>query len=169
MKEKVINNDNLKEEEIDEYITRVKAVILNSNNEILLGYSRDVYQFPGGHLEKDETNEEGLKRELLEETGMNIETEHLKPYFLLKYYNKNYINSGKNRCNLIYYYFIKTDQKYDLNNVHYDEREIEGNYKLFYIPIDKCKETILNAQSSEPRTSLMKEEMIEALEICNLI
>ncbi len=47
------NDDNLTKEEIDETVIRLKALILNSNDELLLGYSYNTYQFPGGHLEEN--------------------------------------------------------------------------------------------------------------------
>ena len=51
MKEIITNKYNLKEEEMTEVVKRVKILIINSNNEILLGYSHNDYQFPGGHVE----------------------------------------------------------------------------------------------------------------------
>ena len=39
MEVKIINNDNVDLNSIDDTAIRVKALILNSNNEILLGYS----------------------------------------------------------------------------------------------------------------------------------
>jgi len=52
-------------------------VILKSNNKVLLGkrkgsHGDGEWSFPGGHLEINETPEEGGKRELVEETGIDI-------------------------------------------------------------------------------------------------
>ena len=52
MKEIIRNESNLKEIDVTEVVKRVKLLIINSNNEILLGYSHSDYQFPGGHVEK---------------------------------------------------------------------------------------------------------------------
>ena len=54
MKEIFINEDNLSKNEINEEVIRVKGLIINDKNEILLGYSNNTYQFPGGHLEEGE-------------------------------------------------------------------------------------------------------------------
>ena len=51
MIEIIKNNINVDYENI---VTRVKAVIINSKNELLLGYSYYEYQFPGGHVEGGE-------------------------------------------------------------------------------------------------------------------
>lgn len=49
MKKIIMNNSDLEESEITEVVTRVKGLIINSNDEILLGYLDNNYQFPGGH------------------------------------------------------------------------------------------------------------------------
>ena len=54
MKEVLYNYDNLAIDEIDEVVIRTKALIINDNDEITLGYSNGTYQFPGGHLESGE-------------------------------------------------------------------------------------------------------------------
>ena len=51
MKIVVHNDDNLKENDINERIYRARGVIINSRDEILLGYCTGTYQFPGGYLE----------------------------------------------------------------------------------------------------------------------
>ena len=97
MKEILYNYDNLKLEDIDEVVIRTKGLIINSNNEITLGYSHKTYQFPGGHLEDGESLEECLLREIEEETGIEIKNAKLKPFEKITYYSKNYHGSGKNR------------------------------------------------------------------------
>jgi len=56
--------------------------VIIRENEILLGKRRDEpdrykWAIPGGKLELHETIEEGLKREMLEETGLNVEVKEL--------------------------------------------------------------------------------------------
>lgn len=53
----------------------VSAVIFNPDGKILLCKSykwENKYVIPGGHIELGEKMEEALKREILEETGLNI-------------------------------------------------------------------------------------------------
>jgi 8-oxo-dGTP pyrophosphatase MutT (NUDIX family) len=51
----------------------VRAIILEGNNILMvfLGKTNE-YKFPGGGLEENETIEEALKREVLEEAGYNV-------------------------------------------------------------------------------------------------
>ncbi len=53
MKKIVVNNEyNLTDADMTEVVQRVKGLLINSKNEILLGYSHHEYQFPGGHVEE---------------------------------------------------------------------------------------------------------------------
>ena len=97
MKEILYNYDNLNLKDIDEVVTRTKGLIINSNNEITLGYSHKTYQSSGGHLEEGETLEECLLREIEEETGIKMNDAKLKLFEKITYYNKNYHGTGKNR------------------------------------------------------------------------
>ncbi len=58
----------------------VGALIFNEKNEIFLMKSpkwNDLYSVPGGHIEKGETRLDALRREVKEETGMEIHDEKL--------------------------------------------------------------------------------------------
>lgn len=163
MKEIIYNYNLLKTEEINQKITRVKALIINSKGEILLGYSYKTYQFPGGHIENGETLNEGLKRELQEETGMIINTDNLRPYMLIKHYIKNF-NEIDINCSLeIYYYIINTDEKYNLNNTNYDNREKLGNYQLKYVPLSNLSKLLMESINDNEENVVITEEMLEAL------
>jgi 8-oxo-dGTP pyrophosphatase MutT (NUDIX family) len=51
----------------------VRAVIINNNNLLMAHLEKtDEYKFPGGGKNSNETIEEALKREVLEEVGYNI-------------------------------------------------------------------------------------------------
>lgn len=163
MKEIFINKDNLKKEEIDEEIIRVKGLLINSSNELLFGYSHDTYQFPGGHLEDEETLEDCLKREIKEETGIDIETYNINPFMLIEYYTKNYFDSGKNRCNKIYYFEVKTDKEINLSETNYTNHEKDGNYELRYIELNNVKDELIKNASKYPKCKLITCEMLEVL------
>lgn len=161
MKEVLYNYDNLTLEDIDEVVTRTKGLIINSNNEITLGYSNKTYQFPGGHLESGETLEECLLREIEEETGIKICDAKLKPFEKITYYNKNYHGSGKNRKNEIYYYIIKTNAKFDMSNAKLDDGEKEGNYTAKTIPLKDVEQILIDSIPDNPINEVIVEEMLD--------
>ncbi|MBR2833972.1 MAG: NUDIX hydrolase, partial [Bacilli bacterium] len=76
----VWNNYNLKESDMTETVKRVKVLIINSKKEILLAHSNNEYHFPGGHVEKNESLKDAVKREIEEETGVKLNITN-KKYF----------------------------------------------------------------------------------------
>lgn len=80
MKAIITNDFNLKEEDVTEVVKRVKILLINSKNEILLGYSRNEYQCPGGHVEKGESLVDTINREVQEETGIELNVKKAEPF-----------------------------------------------------------------------------------------
>lgn len=142
MIEIIKNKNNLLDREITEVVIRVKALIINSKKEILLGHSHCEYQFPGGHVEGKEDLTKSLKRELLEETGLEYDTSNLEPFAINIKYLRDYPKVGENRKNIIYYYEIKDDRIPDLAKTNYTEEEIDGNYRLRFIPLDILEDVL---------------------------
>ena len=64
MEQIIVNKDCIQEKEITEIVKRVKAIIINSKNEILLVYSHNVYQFLVGDDENGDLH--GIANEMLE-------------------------------------------------------------------------------------------------------
>ena len=162
MKTKIINYDHLKEEEIKDRIIRVKALMINSKKEILLASAYTTNQFPGGHLEEGETLDEGLKREILEETGIILNQEY-KPFFCLKYFLKDYPVLGNHRSIEIYYYYIPTDETYNLANAHLDDQEKNGDFKLTYVKLKELKKYLKKHPGDLKINKIIEKEMLQAL------
>ena len=111
MKYKVFNEDNLKDEEIDETVIRVKAFIMNNINEVLVASSNGGVQLIGGHVEEGEEQVNALKREIMEEAGIDVSNNEIsEPFFEVRHYIKNYFNTSKNTVAKIIYYVIKTNK-----------------------------------------------------------
>lgn len=164
MNEIIFNHDNLEEKDIDEIVVRTKGLIINDKDEITLGYSHKTYQFPGGHLEDGESLEECLKREIKEETGIEIDNTKLTPFVKISYYTKNYRDSGKNRKNEIYYYIIKTNKVFDMEKANLDEWEQEGNYIVKVIPLKDVKKVLTDSIPDNPMNEIIVEEMLNVLD-----
>ncbi len=132
MREIIINDHNLKDEDIERKVVRIKGLMINSRGKILLAHNNNTYQFPGGHLEENEDIDVCIQREIKEETGINIDVLE-EPFLVIKTYDNNYFDSGKKVLNCIYYYRFLTDEVPNLNETHYDELELETDFNLFYV------------------------------------
>lgn len=131
-----------------EVVKRVKVLLVNSNNDVLLGYSHNDYQFPGGHVEDNETLIQAVNREVLEETGIELNVTNIEPFACAIGYYKDWPTECKNRKIEIYYYEVKTDEEPNLENTEYTENEKDGNFELRYIPLSDV-ENVLRANAEE--------------------
>ena len=136
MKKIFYNANNLSDDDINEFVVRVKVLLKNSNNEVLLGYAHNDYQFPGGHVEDGEKLIDAVNREVLEETGIDLKIYDIEPFICSYAYYKDWPRQGLNRKIVIYYYEIITDLKPDLNKTSYTENEKDGNFELRYVSLD---------------------------------
>ena len=159
----VHNNDNLSKSDINLWMYRSRGIIINSKNEVLLGYLDGTYQFPGGHLENDETIEECLIREVREETGLDIDGKYEAPFYRIVYYDKDYPEDGINRYCEFNYFVVRTDDKFDLDNTKYDDYEIENNYELRYLKIDDFEKTLNSDINTHERNKVIYPEIIDVM------
>lgn len=164
MKETIYNYDYLTNEDITEVVIRTKALIINGDN-ILIGNENGLFQFPGGHLEENESFNDCLKREVLEETGISIDDSEIeRPFMKVTFMNKDWPEQGKNRKAEIYYYIIKTSKTPDLTKTSYTENEKNNNYTIetFKVTesIDKIKENMPNHEKNK----IISPDMISAIE-----
>ncbi len=166
MKKVIINDMNLKESEIDYSVIRVKALIINDEDKIILAHNNGTFQFPGGHLEEEEELKDALIREVREETGINNMVVD-EPFLQIVTYDDNYFDSGKHVINKIYYYKIDTTDKPDFKNTSYDEIESSSPFNLYYLDVSKMKEFIKRKQESNDLDSKIAREMLLATEAFN--
>lgn len=118
-------------------------LIINSNDEILFATSiNNDYFFVGGRVEENETFDECIVREMLEETGIEIPLENRIPFFTITYMNKDYPGEGINTKTIANYYVINCDIKPNLSNTNLTEEEKSWGFGLEYVHKDKALEKI---------------------------
>lgn len=165
MKQIITNKYNLTDSDMTEVVKRVKVLLVNSNNEILLGYSHNDYQFPGGHVEENETLIQTVNREVLEETGIELKATKLTSFARTIGYYKDWPEEGKNRKIEIYYYEVKTNEKPNIENTNYTENEKAGNFELRYIPLENIEKVLRkNAEKYGDKKGIAR-EMIDLFDI----
>lgn len=136
---------------------RVKILLTNSRDEVLLCKVDGVYHFVGGHPENDESIQEGAKREVKEETGIEEDSRKFMPFLSLKQYKRDYFGTGKNGLATITFIECYTDKEYSYEDRKLDEREREKDFKLEYVKIDD----IMNVLEQNKEVSrLQKKEFI---------
>ena len=80
----------------------MRCLIIN-NGIILIANENSLFEFPGGHLDEGETIDECLKREVKEETGIELDDSEIKGIILkATYMNRDWPEKGKNRKNELY-------------------------------------------------------------------
>ena len=78
----IITDDNLQVNEIVEFNSKVRAVLIDEKNRVLIARYGNVLLFPGGSIDNGENIDNAIIRELKEETGTVYEKSDLS--FLTK-------------------------------------------------------------------------------------
>lgn len=157
----IINDNNLSDDDITNIVRRVKCLFINSNDELLVGYSHGEYQFPGGHVEEGESLKYALKREMFEETGIELDYNDFNYLVCGTGYYKDNPDVLQNKKVEIYYYVVKSDKIPDLSKTCYTEHEKDGNFSLMYISLDKIEDVLINNMDSRG----ISREMLKVIDI----
>lgn len=168
MKEFVINDDNLQEEDIEMQVVRVKGLIIDSDNRIILVHNNNTYQFPGGHKDDSETIGDCIVREIKEELGMDLVASE-DPFLCIETYDNNYFGTEKKVLNKIYYYRFLTDDKPDLSKTKYDELELQTDFNIFYVNFDNLGEFIEEKIETKEINPRIAREMLHVFKEYNKI
>lgn len=164
MKKVFYNEDNLRKEDINNFIKRAKMLIINSNNEILLGYGHNTYQIIGGHVEENESYDECVIREVKEETGIELSLEKREPFLQIVYYCKDYSKEGLNSEYIINYYSINSDLKPDIDKINLTENEKEGLFEFRYVSLNNVLDE-LNDNLEVCKNKNTVKDTIKAIEV----
>ncbi len=168
MKEIIINDDNLKIDEIEKIKKKARAVLIK-DNKILVGVYADVVMLPGGGAEKDEDIDDTLIRELEEETGIKYDINNFNKAFNITCYQKNYpTRSGKNINRLVSTYYYVGDYKgIDSNKVNLTDEEQSVDFKIDFFTKEELKDRLYK-ESNNPRKPFFDREMEELLNIIEI-
>ena len=166
MKEIVLNKTRLKEDEITVVLEKSRIVLRNDNDEIILTRFGRVYFLPGGKIEYGETPVDTIKREVMEETNINVLLDDIEPFLVVKNYLRDYeLRDGTiaNRLLITYYFtgFTTTDniEYFNLTRV-----EKEDNLRGFFIEMEEAEELINDYNKDDPKASYLAIETKKVLE-----
>ena len=125
------NDDDLKDNEIDEVITRVKAFIVSSKNNMIVGYTDEGFQLIGGYVEGNQDLNTALANIIYNECGIALDSkDKIEPFYEVRYYNRDYKGSGINRLSDLIYFVVNTDKLPNYKKLKLSPREIAERMPL---------------------------------------
>ncbi len=162
----VINDNNLKDSDINKFGNKVRAILLK-DNKILVSHYGGINLLPGGKIDGLETDDEALIRELKEETGIVYDINKLKKVCLIKHYQYHFPTRNNGVCNRLIdiLYYIGEYKGIDLDNTKRTVNEINGNFSLELIDIDD----VLKNESNNPRKAFFDRENEEVIKVLRKI
>ena len=171
MKEIVLNKAKLKEDEITEVLEKSRIVLRNDDDEIVFTRFGRVYFLPGGKMEEGETPVDTIKREVMEETNINILLDDIEPFCVVKNYLRDYESKDGtlvNRLVITYYFtgFTSDDNIEYFNNTRVEK---EDNLRGFFIEMDEAEELIADYNKDNPKASYLAIETKKILEEYKLL
>ena len=143
----------------------VRAIIINENK-ILMVYleKTDEYKFAGGGINENETIEEALKREVLEEIGYKVKN-IIEKIGIMTEYSKALENENNVFKMISEYYLVEIENKQLKQNL--DEYEKDLLFRAYWVDMKKAYKTnmrnIENNNEKNPwiyRESIVLEKLI---------
>lgn len=105
-----------------------RGILVNDNKIALLNVSKKNYhKLPGGGIENDETNEQGFKREVIEEVGVGCNILDENPV-VIEYRDKEKLLQ-------ISYVFL-AEVKGKIGQPNFEQSEIDEGFQLEWVPIN---------------------------------
>lgn len=166
MKEITLNKTRLKEEEITEVLEKSRIVLRNDDNEIVLTRFGRVYFLPGGKIEEGETPVDTIKREVMEETNINILLDDIEPFCVVKNYLRDYETKDGSLVNRLVktYYFTGFTSDDNIEYFNLTKVEKEDNLRGFFIELDEGIELISDYNKEDPRATYLALETLKVIE-----
>ena len=157
------NDDNLRDDEIDEVVLRVKAFVISSKNNVLIGRDDEGYKLLETTVDADEDIVTKLKNYIYFETGIALDVkDSIEPFYEVRYYNKDYKGTGINRLNDTIYFLIKSDKLPNYKKLKLTPEEIAKK-----LPIEILRRSqfagVLNQYIEEEQNVLYKTKTKEIL------
>lgn len=167
MKQIDYNETKLTDTEIDKVVRKVRAIVINNKTkQMLLVHYAGLYMLPGGLIDNGEFEVEALRRELLEEAGIEIEAQQAVPYLLINSYDRNYFDrkSGNiNRLTQTTFFVVSTDQDIDETKKNLTESEKEKNHTIKYMNLSVARYLIETNSTDNPKKKHFDREILTAL------
>lgn len=159
------NEDNLSLNEVDKTTNKVRGIVINTNtNQILLVNYAELFMLPGGKVDEGETDDEALRREIVEESG--IEIEESCPFLQINSYDKNYYDRKSgiiNRLTRTIFYIVETTKDIDESKKVLTESEKNKKHTISFVDLDNIENLVENNQTTNSKRKQFDREILTAL------
>lgn len=146
----------------------VRAIIFKDNKIVLVKCGKDgYYKFPGGGIESNETHNETLVRETLEETGLNIIPQSIQSFGTLIEKRRSIYSNNEIFEQYSYYYFAEIEA--ESTKCCLDVYEAELDYHLEFTDLEIAWKANIDLGNNYESAFLLREAYIMELLINNFI
>ena len=166
MKEVKINKAKLKDDEITEVLDKARIVLRNDDGDFVLSHFERIYFLPGGKMELGETPVDTIKREVMEETNINILLDDTEPFLLVKNYLRDYKSRDGNIVNRLVntYYFTGFTSKDDIEYFNLTIPEKRDDLRAFFIDMEEAIELLKEYNKENPKAAYLALETLRVLD-----
>lgn len=166
MKEIILNKGRLKDDELTDVIEKARIVLRNDNDELVFARFGRVYMLPGGKIELGETPVDTVKRELMEETTINILLDDTEPFAVVYNYLRDYELEDGTLVNRLVktYYFTGFTSDDTIEYFNLTQNEKEDNLRGFFIELEDGIELLQDYNKENPKATYLALETLKVLE-----
>ena len=158
----LINPKNLVPDDSWQKFRKVRAIIENKDGCFAISSEAGKYIFPGGKCDKDEDNLSAIQREIREETGMILLATDFHEVLELETIYDNAIDYRTNmvrpRHTITTFYYVKTEQTINIDNMNLTEGEIKENFKISFVDRETLFKMLLEEHKEATNWQLFYEE-----------
>lgn len=148
-------------------VNKVRAIILNQNGRALLVKYAGLYMLPGGKIDNEEQPLEALKREILEEAGIEIDVNEVKEFLQIDSYNEKYYSREYkelvSRVTHTKIYFVETDQDINEQKKKLTPSEVEKDHRISFENLSVIQYLVQTNQSDNIKKNEFDREIFTAL------
>ena len=158
----LINPKNLVPDDSWQTFRKVRAVIENEEGCFAISSEAGKYIFPGGKCDQGEDDLNAIQREIKEETGMIFDANDFHKVLELETMYENAVDYRTNRIRprhtITTYYYVKTNQKINVDNMSLTEGEIKENFKISFVDRETLFKMLLEEHKEAMNWQLFYEE-----------